>query len=129
MKTVDSSEQKVVFGKAIFLTMLKQTVKVDSNDLSGRGVGHSHQYSAVLVLSRLQKLQQVVLMLLKNATKQILDLGDLKDGEPDFLASPGLRVKRANGDLISCDIVVHRNFDDVDGTALDVNHDRKVRAS
>lgn len=65
-------------------------------------------------------------MLLQKGAKRTLDLADLKDGELDFLASVGLQVEKADGDLLPWNIVVYSSLNDVFGTALNVGHNRGV---
>lgn len=45
-------------------------------------------------------------MLLRNDAEKVLQLVDLKDGEPKFLACEGLRAEKASGGFFSCRIVV-----------------------
>lgn len=68
-------------------------------------------------------------MLPRNGAEGSLDFHDLEDEEPSFLSTGGLQVERANSDLLVCNIIVHRNLEDVFETALDVGHNRRVRAS
>lgn len=68
-------------------------------------------------------------MLLQNDAEQIPDLVYLEYGESKFLASVGMRVQRASGDLPPCSIVHGRYLDDVSEAALDAGHNRRVRAS
>lgn len=65
--------------------MLKRTIDADHIELSGRGARHSHQPSTVLLLARLWRLQQVILVLPRNGLDRILDLVDLEGGEASSL--------------------------------------------
>lgn len=82
-----------------------------------------------MVFIRSERLQQVILMLQRNGMEQILDFVDLKDGELNFFAFVGLRVKRANGDPFPYFIVVDRDVDDFFSTVLDVGLHGRVWAN
>lgn len=107
--------------------MLQHVVQGDNTEVFGRRAGQSHQLSTMLVLLSSQMDQQVISMLQQNDVKRVLDLLDLEPHKPNFLASVGLRVKKANANLLFCNSVVHGNLDDVLGTAVDVVHDKEVR--
>lgn len=108
--------------------MVNYIVHVHNTKLSQRRAGHSRQPSILLVLFPSYGFQQVVLMLRQNGAKPVLNFVHLENGEPDFVASVGLRVEKADGSIPLCSTVVHGNFDNVFETALDVGHDRKVPA-
>lgn len=68
-------------------------------------------------------------MLLRNVAEKILHFANLKGGKPNRPASVDLRVERAKGSLLSCNIVVEKSLDDVLGTAFDLEHDGRVRGN
>lgn len=68
-------------------------------------------------------------MLLRNGGERFLDMIDQEDGEQNFLVSVVLGIKKANCELLPCSTVVHRDFDDVFGTAPVVDHDREVQVN
>lgn len=57
-------------------------------------------------------------MLLLRGAELNLRFVDLKDDEPDFLASLDLQVERADGDLLLCDIIFDTNFSKIVGIAF-----------
>lgn len=129
VRTVRNSEQKLFLKKALFPTLIKGKVDVNSTEFSGREISHSHQSSAVLVLARSKRVQKVDLVLLRSDAKRNLDFVNLEDGEPELLASLRLRVRRENGDLLPRDVTVDGNPDDVLETLLDAAHGRRLWAS
>lgn len=92
-----NSKREGVFEKLLFPTILKLAVVADSTLLSGREARQDDQPDTLLVPLCSQRLQQVVVMLLQNGARWILDFVKLEDGEANFLASVDVRVKRANG--------------------------------
>lgn len=106
--------------------MQKRIFEIDSTKLFRREPGYSHQHSPVLVLVHSRILQQVILMILRNGGKLILDFLKLEHCEPDSHLSVDLPVKRTGSDLLPSGIVVYGSLDDVFGTALELSHDRAL---
>lgn len=113
VRAFDSSEQKAVFERALFIATLKRNVDVDSTEFSGQEAGHSRQPSTVLVPALFYRPHQVILVLLQIGAERTLDLGSLVDGDLTFLASVRLRVKRASSDLLPYSKVGNRNLRNV----------------
>lgn len=106
--------------------MLKQTVYMDTTELSERRADRSHQPITVPFFFCSLRLWPVVFMVLQNGAKRILDFVDLQDTKPVLVASIGLWVAAASDDLLPRDNVVYRDLDDVFRTVLDVGENRKV---
>lgn len=114
MTTVKHSERELALEKALYFAMLKRTFEVVITKLSERKADESYQDSTVLVLARSQRLQQIVLLLLRDGTQRILHLIDHKGGEPNSLASEGLRVRKDSADFLSWHSVLKM----ISGTSL-----------
>lgn len=68
-------------------------------------------------------------MLLQNSAMRTPDFADLEDSASDFPKSVELRVKRPNGELLLCNLIVHRSLDDIFWSALNVGRGRGAWAS
>lgn len=66
-------------------------------------------------------------MHLRNGAEPNLSFFDLEGDQRDSLKSAHIHVERASGDLLRCNIVVHRKLDDVSCSALDFSHDKKAQ--
>lgn len=102
--------------------MPNETFDVDRTELSRRRGSHRHRTSAIWVLARLWKLQQVMLSRYSNSEAQIWHFFSLNDGKSNFTASVGLQVKSAKDEFFPCPISVYGSLEDVPGTAYDVRH-------
>lgn len=120
--TVDNSEQKFGFDKAIFLTLVEQTYEIGRAKLLEFRAGRSPQPDLVLVLVRSERLHHFVFMSLENATKRISDVVNLENNHPDLFACGALQVEFPNDYLLPSRIVVDKALNDVFGISVKSCH-------
>lgn len=97
VEVVHNSERELIFEKPFTASQFKHTVQADSTDFFASRDGDSLQPDTVLVLARLKRLLQVILLPSENYGKEIFLFFDKYHGKVNFLSYGSSQADRTDG--------------------------------